>query len=291
MENKRVAVLGATSLVGEVLLPALVEQGFDVLAYSRFAVKSESSPLPNVRWLKLGDNSTAIVLSVDYVVCLAPIWVLPQYFSLLESMQVKRVLALSSTSRFTKADSVDTAEQAVVQRLIEGEQKLEIWATCQGLEWTVLRPTLVYGGGRDQNVMAIAKVIMRAGCFPLLSAGIGLRQPVHREDVAAACVLAMPSVSAVNRAYNISGAEVLSYRDMVSRVFRAMGRRPLLLPIPLFVFRGLVAVMRCFPSFRGLSLGMALRMRKNMAFDHQEATRDFGFSPRPFELSDNDLPR
>jgi len=290
MENKRVAVLGATSLVGEVLLPALVEQGFDVLAYSRSFVDDELRSPSKVCWLKLGDNSVSSALAADYVICLAPIWVLPQYFSLFESMHVKRVLALSSTSCFTKIDSVDDAEQQVVKRLVEGERALESWASQHNVEWTVLRPTLVYGGGRDQNITAMAQVIQRFRIFPVLGAGVGLRQPVHRQDVAAACVSAMCCVPAANKAYNISGAEVLSYRQMVSRVFLAMGRRPLIVSIPLFVFSGLVAVARCFPTFRGLSLGMAQRMRKNMTFDHQEAKRDFAFSPRSFHLGDDDLP-
>jgi hypothetical protein len=34
---------------------------------------------------------------------------------------------------------------------------------------------------------------------------------------------------------------------------------------------------------------MAERMNRDLVFDHSEATRDFGFTPRPFVLSAEDV--
>lgn len=65
----------------------------------------------------------------------------------------------------------------------------------------------------------------------------GSPQPIHAEDVAAACVSALQAHDAANNAYNISGGETLAYHDMVARVFSALGRRPRLLTVPLWAFR------------------------------------------------------
>src|SRR5690554_1920633 len=54
---------------------------------------------------------------------------------------------------------------------------------------------------------------------------------VHALDVAGACVAALRAPCA-NRAYNLSGGETLSYREMVERVFGAMGRRPRVVSVP-----------------------------------------------------------
>jgi nucleoside-diphosphate-sugar epimerase len=217
------------------------------------------------------------------------VWVLPQYFSILERYGARRVVALSSTSRFTKTDSSDPAENAVASRLAEGEARLRTWAESKGVEWVILRPTLIYGRGRDKNIAEITRFVGRFGFFPLLGKAMGLRQPIHAEDVAAACVAALNAPAAANHAYNISGGETLPYREMVRRVFAALQRRPRLVTIPLGVFRMAVACLRVFPRYRHWSAAMAERMNRDLVFDHADAARDLGFSPRPFRLASEDV--
>lgn len=57
----------------------------------------------------------------------------------------------SSTSRFTKQNSCDLNEQAVAQKLADSEALLESWANLHGIEWIILRPTLIYGYGQDKK--------------------------------------------------------------------------------------------------------------------------------------------
>ena len=120
---------------------------------------------------------------------------------------------------------------------------------------------------------------------------MGLRQPIHAEDVAAACVAALQAAGAANRAYNISGGETLAYREMVRRVFAVMQRRPRLVTIPLGVFKLAVGCLRVFPQYRHWSAAMAERMNRDLVFDDAEAARDLGFSPRPFRLAPEDVAR
>ncbi len=221
---------------------------------------------------------------------MAPIWVLPQYFSMLKAYGARRVVVLSSTSRYTKMVSSDTAEIALAARFAESEKQFQAWAESNGIEWVILRPTLIYGLGRDKNITEIARFVGRFRFFPLLGKAMGLRQPIHVEDVAAACMAALRAPVAANRAYNISGRETLPYREMVRRVFAAMQRRPRLVTIPLVIFRIAVVCLRVFPRYRHWSAAMAERMNHDLVFDHSNATRDLGFSPRPFRLAPEDLP-
>ncbi|MFZ4539744.1 NAD-dependent epimerase/dehydratase family protein [Propionivibrio sp.] len=154
----------------------------------------------------------------------------------------------------------------------------------------ILRPTLIYGLGRDKNISEIARFIRRFGFFPVLGQAQGLRQPIHAEDVAAVCVSALQAPCAANRAYNISGGETLAYRDMVARVFAALGRTPRLATVPLWAFRLAVTVLRCLPRYRQWSAAMAERMNRDLVFEHTEAARDLGFKPRCFALNAEDLP-
>lgn len=280
-------MLGATSLVGKCLIPLLIKSGARVCAFSRQPIEHAGD---GIAWRNLSDTRSANTDQLDVWICVAPIWVLPEHFPLIESSGARRVVALSSTSRFTKVGSGDTAEIAIAAKLIENEARIQAWAEASGIEWVVLRPTLIYGLGRDKNISEIARFIRRFGFFPLLGRAKGLRQPIHAEDVASACVAALQALDVTNRAYNISGGETLAYRDMVARVFAALGRPARLVTVPLWAFRLAVAMLRIFPRYQHWSAAMAERMNRDLVFDQSEATRDFGFKPRPFSLSAEDVP-
>lgn len=280
-----VGVLGATSLVGQSLLPLLVQNGFDVMAFSRQSHASAD----HVDWIRI-DETAALLRPVKspsaepvaFWISVVPIWVLTRYLPLLKAHGVQRIVALSSTSRFTKERSNDPAEQNVAQNLVSGEESLTSFGEGHGVEWVILRPTLIYGYGRDRNVTEIINFVKRFGFFPILGKAQGLRQPVHADDVASACLGALFSSAAGNRAYNIAGGETLTYREMVCRVFNALGRQPRLLSIPLGLFWVGVGLLHLLPRYRYWSVAMAERMNQDLVFDCDDAARDLAYNPKPF---------
>jgi len=285
--SKTVGLLGATGLVGERLISQLREEGAKTHAFSR---KPQASKSDDLIWHQISDENRNDRELITNWLCAAPIWVLPEHFALLESSGAQRIVALSSTSRFTKQESPDKSEKAIATRLSEGEESLKNWATSKGIGWIVLRPTLIYGHGQDKNISEIVRFIRKFGFFPLLGKANGLRQPIHVKDVAKACLSALESPAAANHAYNISGEEILSYREMVSRIFAALHRSPRMLTIPFAAFNLAVTFMRLLPRYRHWSVAMVERMNSDLVFDHSEAERDFCFAPQPFRLSLEDLP-
>lgn len=293
MTESSVGVLGATSFVGHSLLPLLSEAGYRVTAFSRRATTfcGSVNKAAGIKYRQL--MQADINLQGERIanwVCLAPIWILPEYFPMLETYQVKRVVVLGSTSVFTKQNSSDPAEQETAKKLRDGELRLIAWAETNQVEWMILRPTLIYGQGRDRNICEIARFISRFGFFPLLGGAQGLRQPVHVNDVATACVAALLNRQVRNRAYNLAGAEKLTYREMVRRVFGAMGRRERFISIPRPFFGAAIACVRVLPRFRNWSMAMADRMNADLVFDYADSSQDIDFSPRSFQLAEMDLP-
>lgn len=266
-----VGVLGPGSLVAEGLLPRLRDRG-PVVTLSRRAGRSSAAPDPVPDWISL-----------------APIWGLPELFDRLEAHGVRRIVALSSTSVLTKVSADDPGEQAVAARLAEGERRLIAWAEPRGIAWTILRPTLIWGHGRDGNVSRIAAIVRRVGVFPVLGAADGLRQPIHADDVAAACLAALAAPAAAGRIYAITGGETLRYRDMVARVFAALGRTPRIVRVPLPLIRTGIALARRLPGGTDLTFGMAERMNRDLVFDASAAANDFGFAARGFAPRAADL--
>ncbi len=287
LERQPVAVFGASSLVGAHLLQQLRDSGYEVHAFSR---SQRATGSDGATWHGLPDASLADIPKLKLCVCAAPIWVLPEFFSQLLAAGVRRVVALSSTSVFTKQDSLDISERRLSQKIADAERSFMEWAEAHGIEWVILRPTLIYGSGADKNIAVIAKFIKRFGFFPLYGKGSGLRQPVHARDVASACVSALQLNQAKGLVFNLSGSETLTYKNMVSRVFVASGLKPRLLALPAFVFRLGFCVLSLLPRYSHWSLGMALRMNQDQTCDHSQAASVLGFSPQGFSLAHTDLP-
>jgi len=287
MNKIDVGVLGATSFVGRCLLSLLDKNEYSVTAFSRqqnaesfYGEERQHLPLP---------SKHVFDREIPLWICVAPIWVLSGYFDVLKASGVKRIVVLSSTSIFTKDKSSDLAEQAFARQFANAEKIVQKWAEESKIEWVIFRPTLIYGMGRDKNISEIIRFIRRFRFFPLLGAADGLRQPVHCEDVANMCISALKLSRIVNRAYNISGGETLTYREMVARIFSSLGMRPRFFSIPLSLFKVALMCLRLFPRYKNWSVAMAERMNRDLVFDHSDAYRDLGYKPRSFILSKDDV--
>jgi nucleoside-diphosphate-sugar epimerase len=279
-----VLVLGATSLIGRFALPRLQALGVEFHALSRTA-PSETG------WVRadLSDPGLADRLpECRTVLSLSPVWHLPQALPALKAKGMQRLVAFSSTSVSAKAASPDAYEQEVVKRLSDGEEAVRKFCEANDVAWTILRPTLIYAEGQDQNVSRLARLIGRLGFLPLAGKGEGLRQPVHADDLAAAAIAAAASPAAENRAYDLPGGETLTYRQMAGWVFEGMGRRPAILPLPEGLWRLAFALAR--PFLPGATAQMGARMSEDLTFSGSAAAADFGWNPRPFRPDFRALP-
>jgi len=273
-----VGVLGATSFLGRRLLA-------EPFAASLHAFTRGPSPPPARRqgaaWHLLGAGPPP-GLATPRVITLCPLWAVPAHFPLLDALGCRRLVALSSTSRFTKRAAADPAERALAARLEAAEDAVLGWAADRGAVATLLRPTLVYDGLHDHNVARIAAVIRRCGWFAVVGRAAGLRQPVHAADVAAAAVAALDAPTP-RPAYELSGGETLPYREMVRRVFAWLGRPPRILSVPEAAVRAALPLVARSGRLTSLA-SVGLRMNDDLVFDHAAATADLRFQPRPFAL-------
>ncbi|KIO49292.1 NAD-dependent epimerase/dehydratase family protein [Nitrosospira sp. NpAV] len=280
----KIIVTGATSIIGRFLLPRLVDAGYEVHAISRNYRENPDEIDKRMFWYPLDITHPEQLPGVNAqaLIHLAPLWLLPPLLPVLSSLRITRVIGFGSTSLFSKIKSADAGEQQLVARFVAAEESITQLGGGLEINWTIFRPTLVYDCVHDKNIAVIARFIQRYGFFPLLGEASGLRQPVHADDLAEACIIALGQPVTFCRAYNVSGGETLSYRQMVERIFNSLGKSARFLIIPAWLFRGAIRVIMLLPGKRNMTPEMAMRMNVDLCFDHTDATRDFGFSPRPF---------
>lgn len=279
----QVGVIGASSYVGQCVIESLQRRGVTPIGFSRKARTSNQ-----INWRSL-NKPAANDSQIEGWITTAPIWATVEHLPIIASYGAQKIVAISSTSQFTKKMKGSLTELQVADDFQKGEERFAELAKEAHVSWIILRPTLIYGMNRDRNIVEIASIIKRFGFFPLFGNAIGKRQPVHARDVGEACVRALLS-DASGKSYNISGGEVIVYREMVKRIFVTMNRRPVMPIVPLPVFRLACALINKLPRFSHWTPQMAERMNIDMAFDHADAMRDFGYSPAPFLLSAEDLP-
>ncbi|MGA9853585.1 MAG: NAD-dependent epimerase/dehydratase family protein [Gammaproteobacteria bacterium] len=281
-----ILVTGASSVVGRYLLPMLDAQHRPVIALSRRGHARQGA----VTWLCC-DISTGTLppeaQAADTLIHLAPLPLLVPLLDRDALAGVRRIVAIGTTSIFTKASSDSVYEREVMASQQQAEEELAKYGERRGIRWTLFRPTLVYDGVHDKNIARIAYFIRRFHFFPVINPASGLRQPLHATDLAWACMAVLDKPVTELKSYNLAGGEVLGYREMVCRVFQSLRRRPRLAPVPRWLYRGLLSLVSLRRRYRYLNAEMAERMNRDMVFDIGPARIDFGFAPGPFRV---DLP-
>lgn len=123
---------------------------------------------------------------------------------------------------------------------------------ASGLPHVILRPSAPYGPrllhhrpAHRESFETLARLVRLSPVVPLIGDGHYRRQPVHVRDLAegALRLMALPEGA---HAYDIGGADALSFREIIRTLGAVVGRAPRLLPVPKSVF---VALARRQPNF------------------------------------------
>ena len=229
-----VCITGASSQLGVFLLPRLQAAGFRVLALSRSAPLRPLDVAPGVTWMKTsfladGERRDQVVRQPlpDHLVSCAPLELALRL--VLRHPGLQRVVAFSSSSVMSKAESPDRSERRLMASMAADEKALATACSERGIPLLLLRPTMIYGCGMDRNVSRLAEMARRHGLVPLVGAATGLRQPVHADDLADLAIRALQASPALDTDSPVCGGSTLTYREMAERIAAAQPRRARLL--------------------------------------------------------------
>lgn len=159
-----------------------------------------------------------------------------------------------------------------------GESRIK----SSGIEYTILRPSLIYGTDRDRNMTKLLKILSRSPVFPIFGAGDGLMQPVYVQDLADGILKAIldPELTR-DKEYNLCGPEAIPYKKVLSLACQALGRNVKFVHIPHSFAANLVNVLQHLPGFP-ITDEQVLRLSEDKKFDISAAVKDLNYSPRSF---------
>jgi len=188
-----------------------------------------------------------------------------------ERASIGRAVFVSTTAVTTNLPATSKRVRLAAERRIASSD----------LNWTIIRPTMIYGDPGDRNLSRLLQLLCRTPVLPV-PAGTRLQQPVHVEDVADAVLTAAERADAAGRTYDVAGPKPLTFTELLRTSARAVASRTRFLPVPL---SPVIAAARGYellsknPRIRSEQLR---RLAEDKAYAIDDAARDLDYVPRPF---------
>lgn len=190
---------------------------------------------------------------------------------------VRWVILVHTTGIYSKFKSAS-------QEYIEIEKQIEDLIKDTNTKITILRPTMIYGSLDDQNMSFFIKMVNKLKIFPIVNNGKYYLQPVHQEDLGKAYYSVLINEDkTIGNNYNLSGKDKLYLIDILKTISNKLNKKTIFISIPFSIayFGGWCVYLL---SFTKIDLREKIqRLVEPRAYDHDDAIKDFNYSPIPFE--------
>jgi len=243
----KVLITGATGFVGQEVVRQLHEAGHSI----RILAHRRNSPLAQEAvsryWAEAhrGDVLDAASLEgalrgVDAVIHLVGIIseVGDSTFERVHTGGTQNMVAAAQQAgvkRFLHMSALGTRPNAA-SRYHQTKWTAEELVRQSGLDFTIFRPSLVYGP-QDQFINLFARIIRLSPGVPLLGNPRARFQSVPVEAVAAAFARSLDKPKSIGQTYDLCGPEALTLSEIVDRIMGVLQRRRLKLRVPLGLAR------------------------------------------------------
>lgn len=293
----RIMLLGANGFIGRHILSELLAHGHEAVAVVR-KIDGLAEAFPGAEFVGM-DLATALneadwathLQGIDLIVNAAGLLRGRAMSAVHEAMPkalyaaavhagVRRVVLLSAISARPDVPT-DYARSK-----LDGEAALR----SSGLDWTILRPSLVYGDGSYGGTSLMRGMAGLPACVPIPGKGDFPFTPIHVRDLARAVRIACEDDGFAGRTLEPVGPQTMELREMLAR-YRAwlgFGRaRFIAIPMP---------VMRLFGRTGDLlgdgpmATNSLVQMIAGNAGDSKGFASAIGFEPRSLETALRDRP-
>ncbi len=289
-----VLVTGASGFVGSRVVPTLAAAGHRVVGLVRGEASRDrllarlDPPARAVIDTRIGDLTRieTVVAALDGVGAVVHLVAIPRdrdggaSLRLVNTEGTRNLVAAMrdrGVGRLVHVGALGIADDPALH-YASSKAKAERLVMDSGLDWTILKPSLLFGPG-DGFFNVIAGLARHSPVVPLPGLGRSRFQPLAVTDLARVVVAVLERADTTGRTFELGGPRHWTYRQIVDEVLRAMGARRLVLPLPV----PLMAVVAGAAELVGLPFPVATDQLRQLGIDNvtgPTAVRDaFGFEP------------
>jgi uncharacterized protein YbjT (DUF2867 family) len=190
---------------------------------------------------------------------------------------VRRIILVHTTGIYSKYKIASSG-------YIEVERRIEEIILNRNINLTILRPTMIYGSIKDNNVIVFIRMVNKLKFFPVVNYANYHLQPVYEKDLGDAYYQVLMNPEATkNKNYILSGKEPILLIDMLKIIGDYLGKKNtfISIPFPVAYFGAWIVYIL---SFRKMDYREKVqRLIEDRVFSHSEAAKDFGYSPVSFK--------
>lgn len=281
---------GATGYIGERILRRLARRGTlfrCVVLPNDPAEPARSHPVEVVR-ADLTDPSSLsqCAAGVDTVIHAAA--VMPpapaSLFRAVNEIGTANLLQAARSSgvrRFIYFSAV-SATYPVKNAYGTAKARTEELVRSSGLDATILRLTMVYGGNGGSHFAKLVSTLRRLPLvIPVLGDGNARLQPVWVGDVVTAVDLALNHPQAVGRIYNVAGPTVVTFNELIDSIVSALGSRRTKIHVPMTLCRVAAHTLAALGGDGFFGPDALVGLSQDATLDIEPFRRECGFDPRP----------
>lgn len=232
----KVAVIGASGVVGSALLPVLAEE-HDVVAIARTARADEA----RIHWISADVTKQATLedalAGVDVVVYLVHSLGSDDFAAAdrLAADNVARASELAAVRQIVYLGGLGEEEDDLSKHLRSRQETAERLAAGP-VPVTTLRAAMVVGPGSAafETIRALVDRLPAMICPRWVSTPT---QPIALQDIVRYLAGVVGLEESYGQTYDAGGPDVMTYREMIERIARVRGKRPLIVEVPVLTPR------------------------------------------------------
>jgi NADH dehydrogenase len=262
-----ILVTGGTGFVGQEVVAELLRLGQRVRLLVRHPEKAAALPFARQVELVRGDvlqpetlpaaltGVKAVIHLVGFILETAHVTYEQGHFE--ATRNVLEAAKRAGVTRWIQMSAAGTRPHAR-SRYHQTKWRAEELVRASGLDWTILRPSLIYGYDERDRLLNLFRRILSPPLNVLTLYSIGLInggeprvQPVSVKEVAHCFAAAPGTPDSVGKTFDLVGPEPMHWREMLTKINLALGQKTICQKFPLLLILRAVAAL-AFLTIMGL---------------------------------------
>lgn len=288
----RVFVTGGTGFVGNHLVNALLDDGYQVRCLVRPGSEKKLARRHDVEiWPgDIFDGEARLVDGMeDCQAVIHLIGIIREFprkgitFERLHyqtTVQVVNAAQAAGIRRYIHMSSLGTRPNAR-SRYHQTKYKAEEYVRQSALSYTIFQPSVIFGP--DDNFVNLFKQLMiKTPLIPVVGDGSYQIQPVDVRTVARAFTLSLKEEKAIGRVFQLPGRDRFTFNDILNIIARTLGKKIIKVYIPVGLIRIMAYFLEGLPGFPLARDQIVMLLDGNIGSE-TSFYEEFGIAPTPFE--------